>query len=242
MEYALQAALLSARRASRLVESSDLLLHCNNAALSPTVLLRFLARYPHRLRALLQTMDNSQGYRCGHLHAIATTRSVWSAYANVLFLHPDVYLLPRAVDWLEGALNATDAASTAFFVTSMFWVDERGRAKTRPDESGRSPFYGTDLFAFRPPLLRRDAWKGICVVPPNAPPSHRLPEHALYGLVHSEPRVSSRVLGNRTTSTPSPLIGDAYGVWHSHEPERVAQYLQEHRLVPPNKGRTGGGG
>ena len=73
IEYALQAAVLGARRESRLVAGSDLLLHCNNAHLSAATLLRFLARYPHRTRALLHSADNSQGYRCGHLQAVAST-------------------------------------------------------------------------------------------------------------------------------------------------------------------------
>ena len=41
-------------------------------------------------------------------------------------------------------------------------------------------------------------------------------------------RLPAQVLGNRTTSMPSE---DAYGVWHSHEPEKIIRFLSEHHLV-----------
>ena len=105
-EYALQAAMLSLRKIEPLVAHSDLLVHCNNVLLGVPTLLRFLARYPHRTRALVRTPDNSEGYRCGHLQAIASTASVWAPYAAVLFTHPDVYLTPRGSRWFETALLA----------------------------------------------------------------------------------------------------------------------------------------
>ena len=228
IEYGLQAALLTASAAHNIVSDSDLLLHCNNVALSSATLLRYLTRYPHRTRALVHSGDNSQGYRCGHLHAIRTTRSMWAPYQHVLFLHPDVYLLPNGVRWLGAALAAATGgykdASAAFLVTNMVW---EGAGKGNPTER---QYFGTDLFVFRPPLLDADAWSRVCQPPtPTAPPSHRLPEHELWRLVNVEQKLAHRVLGNRTTSTSRE---DAYGVWHSHEPEKVAAYLSQHHLWP----------
>ena len=225
IEYGLQAALLTARREARLVADADLLVHCNNAALSPTTLLRFVARYPHRRRVLLQSSDNSFGYRCGHLHAVASSRSVWQAYANVLFLHPDIYLLPRAVQWLEQSL-AQSAATSAFLVTSMYWFSP---APGLPGSTTRSStYYGTDLFAFRPPHLKADTWTRVCTVSASEPQIRKLPEHLLWRLINVDSRLPVRVLGNRTTSMDR---DDNYGVWHSHEPDKVAKYLVDHHLV-----------
>ena len=241
VEYALQAAALSARHATWLVAASELLLHCNNAELPDATLLRFLARYPHRTRALIHSSDNSQGYRCGHLHAVATTRPIWAAYKLVLFAHPDVYLLPKAIRWLEAALAppANQTRPPAFSVTTMYWYGASHAvpppqahmpppvAGAKAGSDGRTAFFGTDLFAFAPPQLAADTWARVCTFAASEPPQHRLPEHALWRLVAAG-RLTHKVLGNRTTSTDGE---DAYGVWHSHEPERVAKYLVDHQLV-----------
>ena len=222
IEYALQAKLLSLEsHEASLVADSDLLLHSNNAAHSTTMLLRFLVRYPHRRRVLVQSTDNSQGYRCGHLAAIAGTRSAWSVYANVLFLHPDVYLLPRAVRWLETALQAAETRKSAFVVTRMYWPDPSHPSHRLPPLQ-RIAFFGTDLFAFRPSLVPADAWAKVCQLPASG---SKLPEHGLWRLVTTSYKLPHIVLGNRTTANPWNKE-DAYGVWHSHGPEVVVKYIE----------------
>ena len=263
-EYALQAAMLSLRKTEPLIAHSDLLVHCNNVLLGVPKLLRFLARYPHHTRALIRTPDNSEGYRCGHLQAIASTASVWAPYAAVLFTHPDVYLTPRASRWFEKALLAAMPPSTgddgseagnggvgdgsegsasgggagdrsgirpAFLVTEMRWLQENGVLQSRP-----GGYYGTDLFAFRPPALRAHAWSGVCRVPRNEPVA--IPERSLFRLVNnnstriSEAGVTTtpvRVLGARTTSTPKGE--DEYGVWHSHYPADIVSSLEAQRAA-----------
>lgn len=232
LELALQAAAFAARSDARLVQASDLLLHNNNVQLHAATLLRYLARYPHRTRVLIQTSDNAQGYRCGHLQAVASTASAWSPYANVLFLHPDVYLLPRAAGWIEAALAEAAARSTAFLVTSMVWVTP-GISGAPPRLSSRGGFFSTDLFAFRPSLLGPNTWSRVCVASASEPADHKLPEHGLWRLIH-DAQLPHKILGNRTTST---FGQDAFGVWHSHDPDRVAAYLVEQRLLRlPSKG------
>ena len=146
---------------------SDLLLFCNNLQLATPTLLRYAARYPHGTRALVHTADNSEGYRCGHLHAVASSAKAWSAYKHVLFLHPDIYLLPRAFVWLDGALADRPTQRAAFLVTRMYWS---GGGPTGWAQAP-STFYGTDLFAFRPPLLHAGQWDTICKVPSTEPPT-----------------------------------------------------------------------
>ena len=135
LEYAVQAALFRMRRTSDLVRSSDLLVLCNNIAMDRTMLLRFVSKYPHATRALIHSADNSEGYRCGHLLAISNTGHVWRAYSTVLFLHPDVYLLPRAVSWLHDHVTAHEA--DAFMVTNMFWNGVAGRSFVAAASSAR---------------------------------------------------------------------------------------------------------
>lgn len=212
-EYALQAAMFSLHRTAGLVADSDLLLHCNNVAIDRTTLLRYLARYPHDTRALIHSADNADGYRCGHLKAIEKTAHVWRVYPTVLFLHPDVYLLPRAINWLGDSLAVAQRRQppSAFLVTKMFWdTGSRG-----------GQYFGTDLFTFKPSLLGKDFWNGVCQVPPDEP--IKLPERTLYRLTR---RLPISVLGNRTTSGYAP---DAFGVWHSHAPVDVAKWLSSQR-------------
>ena len=119
-EYSLQAAAFALSRAAALVSESDLLVHCNNPSMHASTLLRHLVRYPHRTVSLLHTHDNSFGYRCGHLHAVESTRFVWDSYhRGVIFLHPDVFLLPRAVRWLSDALHDAAGNTTALLVTRL---------------------------------------------------------------------------------------------------------------------------
>ena len=84
------------------------------------------------------------------------------------------------------------------------------------------------MFAFRPPLLRADSWNHVCDVPKDASVVERKPEHALWRLIHLDERLPRAILGSRTTSL---LHQDTYGVWHSHEPEKVAQYVLSRRLL-----------
>ena len=112
-EHSLQAAAFALSRATALVSASDLLVHSNNPSMHASTLLRHIVRYPHRTMALLHTADNSFGYRCGHLHAVASTRFVWESYRRgVIFLHPDVYLLPRAVSACAGLDPSTSRMVT----------------------------------------------------------------------------------------------------------------------------------
>lgn len=189
-----------------------------------TTLLRFVSKYPHATRALIHSADNSEGYRCGHLLAISNTGHVWRAYSTVLFLHPDVYLLPRAVSWLHDHVTAHEA--DAFMVTNMFWNGVAGR------EFRGGGFFGTDLFTFRPPMLAPNFWSGVCKVPEGE--RSDLPERILYR--KTRVGVNTRVLGNRTTGTAAP---DAFGVWHSHTPADVVKWLLNEHL---NQARQNHGG
>jgi hypothetical protein len=241
VEYALQAALLSARRDAPLVAGSDLLVHCNNVRLSAATLLRFVAKYPHRTRALVRSSDNAMGYRCGHLHAIATLASVWRAYEAVLFAHPDVYLLPRALHWLGGAMRAANASGATFIVTNMLWLASPTSSNTPANHPSRrvaGGFFGTDLFVFRPPLLRASAWQRVCATATDESSYYGKPEHRLWRLINDQ-HLAHSVVGNRTTSIVS-SGSDAYGVWHSHEPDKIARLLAGTRDGARREGKSSG--
>lgn len=242
VEYALQAAVFAASASAKgvwLVSASDLLLLCNNVQMAPTSLLRFLSRYPHRTRTLLQTNDNV-GYRCGHLHAIHRTRHAWEAYETVLFAHPDVYLFPQAVRWLQGVMRTNPLS--AFLVTKLTPRHMRGKDGTRKFKVTLG-IYGTDLFAFRPRRLRSEqdaavngteaavvassswsssadaVWRDVCVLPPRERVDW--PERALWRLVHSK-KLPVAEIGVRSTAARK---ADSYGVWHAHEPDAVARAI-----------------
>ena len=258
LEYGLQAKFFSLRTEMPLVAASDLLVHCNNADMSQDTLVRYLSRYPHQRRALVSTADNSEGYRCGHLQAIASTTRVWAPYSAVVFMHPDIFLTPRASRWLESALLDETSGSNqtsrppAFLVTEMRWIDG-----TRPVHTGgpAPQYFGTDLFAWRPVALRSpDSWHGICSAahaplksympgtgqlrPSGGGANQVLPEQILSDFVTgpkavvTDPKVL--VLGARTTSTPG-ATEDRYGVVHSHDLEAVVRYLETESMK-----KTGG--
>ena len=95
-EYAIQGTLFQLSKQHWLVQTSDLLLHSNNHRTNRTALERYLTLYPHASKSIHISGSNS-GKRCGALEAIAEQRWRWRCYAWVLFLHPDVYLLPGSV-------------------------------------------------------------------------------------------------------------------------------------------------
>ena len=248
IEYSLQAAIFALRHNSSLVDLSDLLLYCNNGELAATTLLRFLSRYPHRTRVLIQTADNSGGYRCGHLHAVSVSRSIWAAYRNVLFLHPDVFLLPRGAAWMELALHLYPSQRFALLVTQLTpRVVKNYTSRVRVHVSSQTLF-GTDLFVFRPQLVLNvsgasgmggsaaeqgsaapdtSLWRGVCVADPAE--TIDWPERRLWRLTMRYPTLPVRVLGTRDTSTEGP---DGYGVWHSHDLAAVARWLEEAKHSP----------
>lgn len=105
-EFGLHAEFFNDCNTSWLVQSSDLLLATNNMSHSASDLRSALRSYPHRNRALARMAQNS-GRRCGHLEAIQVLEPVWRDYRFVLFLHPDVYLLPDAFKQLSSAMQVT---------------------------------------------------------------------------------------------------------------------------------------
>ena len=103
----------------------------------------WLRLYPHAQRRLVFDSANS-GKRCGHLQAFAAEHRSWGHAQWVLFTHPDVYLLPRALSMLEAFLSGRPYA--AFFVSPL--VDRR--LAHRP-----ASLYATALFLVRPQRIRQ---------------------------------------------------------------------------------------
>ena len=72
-------------------------MYVNHPSLSRELLLGYLRAYPQLLRLLIHTPLNA-GYRCGHLHALAITKHVWSRFDWVVSLSgADIMLLPKAM-------------------------------------------------------------------------------------------------------------------------------------------------
>ena len=74
-----------------LLASQYLLLFCNDVSTPMGDLLLTLARdYPQTLAAkLLVHTPVNIGYRCGHIHSLALTQSIWRHFDVVLFAHPE---------------------------------------------------------------------------------------------------------------------------------------------------------
>lgn len=215
---------------------SDMLLHTNNAAMATTSLLRYLSKLPQRgVRMLLQSSDNREGFRCGHLHAIRTSAFAWAPYETVLFLHPDVYLPPRGALWLAAAMRSHPNA--AFVVTRLTPRMLRNATSGRLIGSVKAHMFSTDLFVFRPAHLVPRAllgnnftslWHNVCVIPPSE--LVRWPERSLWRLIDTH-GLPTTVLGMRDTSADQLHGGlwDGYGVWHAHDSAAVASVLDEGR-------------
>lgn len=147
---------LSANAAA--VLRSHVLLFSTDVTGTTAFMVRAMAHYPQRVRVLMHSGANT-GYRCGLLHSLSATEHVWRRYAWVVFTHPDVYLLPPAPMLLSHVLSPALATSAPFpdgapgsagrhaallaTPTRMFWYGQR-----------RPIAYLSDLFAFRPALLR----------------------------------------------------------------------------------------
>ena len=232
-EYAIQAHVLTMHAGLSLVSESDLLLHCNNPAVPPARLLASLSLYPHRTRVLLRTADNAEGYSCGLLHAVAGSRAIWAPYKLVLVMHPDIYLLPKAMRWLESAIRS--APHAAFLVTNLsprFAIN--GTTGRRILPVVKEKVYNTDLFLFRPPLAASLAWSNACHVPPAEAVTWS--ERSFWRLIHGHVPAGGTAprgtidghavhrMGVRATSTE---VADNHGVWHSHDVTRAAAFLED---------------
>ncbi|KAL1520661.1 hypothetical protein AB1Y20_022233 [Prymnesium parvum] len=145
-EYSVHAQFFRACNASWLVAHSDLLLSTSNASLDTSNLARVLAEYPHRRKALVPIEKNS-GRRCGHLQAIQELERLWKGYRFVLFLHPDVYILPRGFATIGAAIRK--ARDEAAFIVTPF-----GYKGQSPNRWKALRMYNTDCFVFFPSALR----------------------------------------------------------------------------------------
>jgi hypothetical protein len=246
-EYEVHAAVLVKSEAQLLVSQAHLLLYCNNRKMSLPQLMGYLAAYTMPVRLLIKTGINV-GYHCGHLHSLAISRHVWSRYALTLFLHPDVYLLPRFFSvlesqltdthsphetqsttdslspvspsvWNHSSLNAIQRAPASFFGSPTTLLSH---GKRRPAQ------FLTDLFAFRTaPFARRvspqqsNAWSNATAFCIHA---HQKPEIALASTVLSLQMVTRPLLG-RSHGSFAYLLSTRLGVWHSHSAAHVAQQL-----------------
>eukprot|EP00316_Scyphosphaera_apsteinii_P023821 CAMPEP_0119311408 /NCGR_PEP_ID=MMETSP1333-20130426/22303_1 /TAXON_ID=418940 /ORGANISM="Scyphosphaera apsteinii, Strain RCC1455" /LENGTH=336 /DNA_ID=CAMNT_0007315771 /DNA_START=80 /DNA_END=1090 /DNA_ORIENTATION=- len=94
LELSLHARILALSQQHWVVATSDMLLMCNDIAVSRAMLLNALRSYPQQLRMLIHTRVNL-GYRCGHMHAMLASATVWSPYPWICYTSgPDIYLMP----------------------------------------------------------------------------------------------------------------------------------------------------
>lgn len=247
------------------VARSHVLLFSTDVTGTTAFMVRAMAHYPQRVRVLMHSGVNT-GYRCGLLHSLSATEHVWRRYAWVTFTHPDVYLLPPAPMLLSRVLSR-DLATTApppdgapgsadrhaallATPTRMFWYGQR-----------RPIAYLSDLFAFRPALLRAahrtccgtisglisgsssisgkhllwDNLSATCSFArrPGGGPLMLKPEMAL-AILPASFNVSVAVLPvERVMRCHRVACASGSGVWHCHNTSAVAAVLEELR-----RGRT----
>jgi hypothetical protein len=254
---------LSANAAA--VLRSHVLLFSTDVTGTTAFMVRAMAHYPQRVRVLMHSGANT-GYRCGLLHSLSATEHVWRRYAWVTFTHPDVYLLPPAPMLLSHVLSRALATSAPFLdgapgsadrhaallatPTRMFWYGQR-----------RPIAYLSDLFAFRPALLRAvhrtccgtisglisgssstsgkhllwDNLSATCSFArkPGGGPLMLKPEMAL-AILPASFNVSVAVLPvERVRRCQRVVCASGSGVWHCHNTSAVAAVLEELR-----RGRT----
>ena len=213
-EYAIQGTLFQLSKQHWLVQTSDLLLHSNNHRTNRTALELYLTLYPHASKSIHVSNSNS-GKRCGALEAIAEQHWRWRCYAWVLFLHPDVYLLPGSLASLGAAAQASP--STAFFVVPL-------NMRAHPDDSwnrGHDDLWNTDLHMFRPPLIMASddygtIFDSMCInassLPAGTKPLNASLERSFHDAITSRRAFSWCELPAKKAFTKI----DALGVWHSH--------------------------
>jgi hypothetical protein len=250
---------LSANAAA--VLRSHVLLFSTDVTGTTAFMVRAMAHYPQRVRVLMHSGANT-GYRCGLLHSLSATEHVWRRYAWVVFTHPDVYLLPPAPMLLSHVLSRALATSAPFpdgapgsagrhaallaTPTRMFWYGQR-----------RPIAYLSDLFAFRPALLRAAPrtccgtisgssstsgkhllWDNLSATcsfarKPGGGPLMLKPEMAL-AILPASFNVSVAVLPvERVKRCQRGVCASGSGVWHCHNTSAVAAVLEELR-----RGRT----
>lgn len=222
LEWAIQATLLQLSADHWLVQESDLLLHTNNQAANMTLLEHsIMPLYPHARKAIINGWRNNSGKRCGLLEAIAGEYWRWRCYEWVLFLHPDLYLLPGAVATLGSALQTH--RTFAFLVQPLYLYAKRS-------------LWNTDLFMWRPPLLQQNPsagqhasniFDGMCLSREQANGTTLLhgdasPERSLYRAVHAG-QLSWCELGGKKAFLHSV---DLLGIWHSHIPELAFEFTR----------------
>lgn len=231
VEWAIQATLLRMSEQHWLVQDSDLLMHTNNRDANMSELRLHLALYPHAQKVLENGWRSNSGKRCGALEAIASQHSRWRCYEWVLFLHPDMYLLPGAVATLGAALKAHPA--TAFLVQPLYLYSHRS-------------LWNTDLFAWRPPQFTpavqgvtepRNVFDGMCLS--RRQPNRTLlvhadasPERSLFEAVHQQHLSWCELAGKK----PFLHQMDLLGIWHSHSPDLAIRFAS--KAVAPSSYAT----
>ena len=149
----------------------------------------------------------------------------WESFDFVLFFHPDVYLLPRAVAAIDSVLHRR-SESGALFVT-------RG-----PFRYIQHVHYNTDIFAFRrgrqPHHVWRAFWDGLCALCRNGNSCGPVatPESCFYAHVNKQSAVPFVELGDRfVPRTNASLVfagrveDEVWRAVHSHSTQKMAAHL-----------------
>ena len=209
-EYATQAKVFRQSAEHWLVTNSDLLLaaNSNGSEAMHVTLSRHLAHYPHTGKAVALP-SNRGGFRCGLLDAIEDLHPTWREASFVISVHPDVFLLPKAVQAIGELMH--EHRDTAFFVTRFM-------------DSARA--FDVDLIVFRPPLLGGvNPFKGMCsCTPPCGKPRGQpqaTPEAALARFLRSSSLKRIEMCSRHSSDRQV----DPLGVWHTHSRAQLEQYL-----------------
>jgi hypothetical protein len=200
------------RRNQRLRTEIDIVYHCNNAGVSTAEIEAKWAKIPCKSLTLLHRPCNAGGYAYGQFEAIcdAWETLIAGGWDWVIQLHPDVFITDA--DRLLETVDEATKQGAGMIVSAVFGL--------------KHPSYGTTFFAFRPDRVPKQVfgcWEDFAREPIIVPL-----EQLFFVEVHRQKiPVYSAMRYKSGTHFYDP---DHLGLWHEHNLERVALYLQEPRL------------
>lgn len=243
------AAVLRRSRGNWIVTQFDLLVLESHQEVPLHLVRAAAAAFPHERRSAVH-LPAADDWRCGHFSALERARAHWEDYSLVFLTNSDVMITPLASHRLETLVTDRANSKAAFFVTQ--WRRTANAYNTdaflfRPH--ALNPFKGF--------------FGEVCKCPLPALPKHVASTHEtkrmetrcvaeamLYNRIHRAPtpliahNMGQRaarawnITGGKNAASSSRKVHfrkeiDHLGLWHTHDPRQVDEWLQAQPLSQP---------
>lgn len=183
-----------------LKDNFEVVVHCNNPNRSIQEL-KDKCKFEAKTEIIVTTKNN--GYFSGHIQAISDNFETLKRYNRCIHLHPDCYITD------DSKLQAIFDTEFDYAVAPMLHLNKL--------------CYCTDFFAFKPNLNifydYDQTWKNQWDYPA---------EHYFYDLLQGHATKKIKIIKRYPTLNGCGFREiDDFGLWHSHDNERVSKHIQQ---------------